>query len=175
LTFAVTVTATSPENPNQTCTKAANLTACDMQLLPGHWTLTPTQVSGYSITPPASNVYTVPPQPGYVQFQITVGGPTTFTIGGTVGGAATSGVTLTMSGCATGTTTSGSGGTYTLTGAVIGTCTVTPSFGSYTFSPANIPVPVSNTNVTGQNFTATAPAPVGPQPASVSVGHIGPH
>ena len=45
---------------------------------------------------------------------------------------------------------------------VNGTYTLTPSLGAYTFSPASRSVTVADANVTGQNFTGTAPPNVPP-------------
>ncbi len=84
------------------------------------------------------------------------GTTTTYSISGTVSGAATSGVTMTLSGAASATTTTASGGTYSFAGLANGSYTVTPSKSGYTFSPASASETVSGANITGVNFTATA-------------------
>jgi hypothetical protein len=84
------------------------------------------------------------------------GTSTTYSISGTVSGAATSGVTMTLSGAASATTTTASGGTYSFAGLANGTYTVTPSKAGYTFSPASASETVNGANITGVNFTATA-------------------
>jgi hypothetical protein len=100
---------------------------------------------------------------------------TTYTISGTLSGAAVAGVTVTLSGATSATTTTGSTGAYSFAGLANGTYTVTPSlaghtfapnsvvvavsgasFPGHTFSPSSTPVTVSSANVTGQTFTATA-------------------
>ena len=81
---------------------------------------------------------------------------TTYSISGTVSGAVTSGVTITLTGAASKSTTTGTGGTYTLSGLANGSYTVTPSMSGYTFSPTSTAVTISSANQTGKNFTATA-------------------
>lgn len=81
--------------------------------------------------------------------------PTTYTISGTVSGAAASNVTITLSGSATGTATTDSSGNYSFTGLANGTYVVTPSITGYDFSPINISnIVVNGATVTGQNFVA---------------------
>jgi len=83
---------------------------------------------------------------------------TTYSLSGTVSGAATSGVTITLSGAASATTTTATGGTYSFSGLANGSYTVTPTLSGYTFSPSSTAVTVSGANQTGINFTATAAA-----------------
>lgn len=66
-----------------------------------------------------------------------------------------SGVTITLSGTTTGTTTTNSSGNYTLTGLANGTYAVTPSMVGYRFTPVSRTVTVSNSSVSGQNFTGS--------------------
>src|SRR6202030_1180248 len=61
------------------------------------------------------------------------------------------------SGPATATLTSDSSVNYSFTGLAPGTYTVTPSKSGFTFSPGSQSVPVTNANVTGANFTISAP------------------
>lgn len=86
------------------------------------------------------------------------GTATTYSISGSVttsGGAGIAGVTV-SSGSAS--TTTNSSGSYTLANLANGSYTITPSLSGYTFSPASRSVSVSGANVSGQNFTGTAPA-----------------
>ena len=83
-------------------------------------------------------------------------GSTTYSISGTVNGDITSGVTITLSGASSASTNTGSGGSYSFAGLSNGTYTIAPTKTGYTFSPINRSVTVSNANITGQNFTATA-------------------
>jgi FtsP/CotA-like multicopper oxidase with cupredoxin domain len=67
------------------------------------------------------------------------------------------GVTVQLTGAASATTTTNAQGQYTLNGLANGNYTVTPNLAPYTFSPVSRNVTVNNANVTGQNFTGTAP------------------
>ena len=49
-----------------------------------------------------------------------------------------------------------SNGTYQFTDLAVGSYTITPSKAGFTFNPASITVSVTNSNVSGQNFAATA-------------------
>jgi hypothetical protein len=64
-----------------------------------------------------------------------------------------------LSGASSATTTANGSGAYTFTGLVAGTYAVTPSQTGFTFSPTTQSAPITNANVTGVNFTATAQAP----------------
>jgi hypothetical protein len=82
----------------------------------------------------------------------------TYSITGTVSGAA---ATLTLSGVSGASTTTGTGGIYSFSGLVNGTYLVAPSQSGYMFTPATASMTISGSSVTGVNFTATvAPAPV---------------
>jgi hypothetical protein len=87
----------------------------------------------------------------------------TYLISGMVtsSGVGLSGVTMTVPGAGSGTATTDSSGNYTLSGAANGTYIVRPSLSGYTFSPAGISVTVSGSNMTGNNFSATAVIPPG--------------
>jgi hypothetical protein len=80
----------------------------------------------------------------------------TYSITGTVSGAVQSGVTITLTGTATASTTTAGDGTYSFSGLSAGSYTVTPSKTGYTFSPASLNPTVTSSNVTGQDFTASA-------------------
>lgn len=77
----------------------------------------------------------------------------TYSISGTVTGAASVAVSLT--GAATATTT-GAGGSYSFTGLSNGSYTVKPAKVGYVFSPISLAANMSGANITGKNFTATA-------------------
>jgi inhibitor of cysteine peptidase len=89
-------------------------------------------------------------------FSLPLSSPQTYSISGTVtaGGAPLGGVTMSLSGTASTTTTTASDGTYSFPGLSKGSYTVTPSMAGWSFSPQNAKVTVTNTNVTGQKFTA---------------------
>jgi hypothetical protein len=78
--------------------------------------------------------------------------PATYTISGTITGAAS--VSVALSGAATTTATTDGSGNYTFTGLANGSYTVTPSKAGYTFTPATRSVTVASANQTAQNFTA---------------------
>lgn len=84
-------------------------------------------------------------------------GAASFAILGTVtplaGG---SGATITLSGAASATTTVNNSGAYSFNGLVAGTYAVTPSNTGYTFNPNTQAATITNGNVTGLNFAATA-------------------
>jgi len=81
----------------------------------------------------------------------------TFSISGTVTGNIQAGVTMTLSGDISAiTTTTDSSGNYTFSGLSNGSYIVEPSLSNYTFSPASTQVTVSEADVTGVNFVATA-------------------
>ncbi|MBX7223363.1 MAG: choice-of-anchor D domain-containing protein [Blastocatellia bacterium] len=61
--------------------------------------------------------------------------------------------TVTLSGGGTGTTTTSSTGTYSFTGRGNGAYTVTPTKASYSFTPINRSVTISNGDATGQDFS----------------------
>jgi hypothetical protein len=72
----------------------------------------------------------------------------------TVSGSGLSNVTVAASGAATGTATTNSSGSYTITGLISGDYTITPTRIGYSFDPVNTTAAISNTNVTGKDFTA---------------------
>jgi hypothetical protein len=81
--------------------------------------------------------------------------PITYTVQGTVSNGCTSGVTINYG---LGSVITGAGGSYIFTVNDGTAVTITPSLaGGYTFTPSNISLTVSGANVTGQNFSCTAP------------------
>jgi uncharacterized protein (DUF2141 family) len=78
--------------------------------------------------------------------------PTTFTVSGTVTGAAS--VSVALTGAATASTTTDGSGNYSFAGLANGSYTVTPTKAGYTFTPASRSVTVASGNQAAQNFTA---------------------
>lgn len=85
----------------------------------------------------------------------------TYTISGIISGDVQGGVTLTLSGDATDSTVSAGDGTYSFSELPNGTYTITPGLAGYSFTPNSRTVTVSDANVVGLDFAATA---VGPEP-----------
>ena len=114
-------------------------------------TLTPSYV-GYTFSPSSKSFTNITSNQTGVNFTATL---ITFTITGTVtyNGSGMSGVTL--SGCGSGATT-GSNGAYSTTVGYGTSCTLTPSYPGYTFSPSSKALSYITSNQTGVNFTATA-------------------
>jgi len=84
--------------------------------------------------------------------------PQSYSISGTVkkdGTSPLANVTMTLTPGGTTATTNASG-VYTFNGVSAGSYTVTPSLANYNFTPTSKPVNVSNSNVTGVDFSATA-------------------
>jgi len=138
-----------------TTTTAAGGTYTFSGLSNGSYTVTPS-LTGNIFTPSSSAVTVNGANVTGTNFTATANVAPTYTISGTVSGAATSGVTITLSGANSGSVITGAGGTYSFPGLVAGSYTVTPSLASYTFSPTSTPVTIVAANSTGNNFTATA-------------------
>jgi len=86
--------------------------------------------------------------------------PTTFTISGTIAGAA--GVTVALSGASSATTTTDAAGRYAFAGLSSGSYTVTPSLAGYVFNPLSTSVTVSGASLSGKDFAGAAnPSPHG--------------
>ena len=102
-------------------------------------------------------------------------GESTHSISGGVLGAdlaGLGGVTINLTGAAAASTTTDASGTFTFTGLVDGTYTVTPVMAGFTFTPPSLEKVVDGANITGVNFMATA------APAYIyvpgGVFHVGP-
>src|SRR6266403_1468464 len=83
----------------------------------------------------------------------------TFGISGTIN-PSSGGTSVALSGAASATTAADGSGNYSFAGVSNGSYTVTPSSQTATFNPTSQPVTISNGNVSGVNFTATATANV---------------
>jgi hypothetical protein len=81
---------------------------------------------------------------------------TNFSIAGTITGPGSLGATVTLSGAGVAATTTNAGGAYTFTGLAKGAYTVTPSHVGFNFNPGSQNATVTNANITGVNFAATA-------------------
>lgn len=81
---------------------------------------------------------------------------TIYTIAGTISGAVQSGVTVNLMGTTSAATTTASDGTYSFTGLSAGSYTITPGKTGYTFTPTTLSPTITSSNVTGENFNASA-------------------
>lgn len=125
----------------------------------GSYVVTPSN-AGYSFNPTSQAVSISGASVSAVNFTASAQAAT-YSISGTISPAASgSGALLTLSGVASATTTANASGDYSFTGLANGSYTVTPSSAGATFSPTSQNVTVSNGNVGGVNFTATATANV---------------
>ncbi len=82
----------------------------------------------------------------------------TFSISGTVSGGTPLGVTITLTGAGTGSTTTGTNGTYSFTALPNGSYNLVPSRAGSVFAPVSTAVTISGANVTATGFTQTANA-----------------
>ena len=125
----------------------------------GSYAVTPSH-SGYSFSPSSQAVTISGLSVTGVNFIASAAAPT-YTISGSVTPASSgAGSIMTLSGAASATTTADASGNYSFTGVSNGSYTVTPSSQTATFSPTSLPVTISNGNMPGVNFTATASANV---------------
>jgi subtilisin family serine protease len=74
----------------------------------------------------------------------------------TGGGTPIAGVTVGLTGSGTGTTTTNASGDYTFTAVANGNYTITPTSGTYAFTPVNRSATISDGDSTSNNFTGTA-------------------
>jgi Glycosyl hydrolases family 16/Carboxypeptidase regulatory-like domain len=128
-------------------------------LVNGGYAVTPGN-AGYSFSPTSQAVTINGANVTGVNFTATAVAPT-YTLSGNISPASSgAGSTVTLSGAASFSTTADSSGNYSFTALANGAYTVTPSSSTATFSPTSQPVTISNGNVSGVNFTATATANV---------------
>jgi hypothetical protein len=121
----------------------------------GNYSVTPTK-SGVTISPVSTAVTLNSTSATGVSFQAAQA-PVTYTISGTITPiTAAAGATVKLVGPVTLSTSVNASGAYSFTGVSAGTYSVTPTSSSATFSPTSKNVPVTATDVTGVNFTATA-------------------
>ena len=119
-------------------------------LVPGNYIITPSLV-GYSFAPTSQSVTISTFNQTGVNFTATYTGAI-FSISGNAGAA---GVTVSWTGTSSGSVSADGSGNYTIPNLTTGTYTVTPSSGSYTFTPPSQTVNVISSNLTGINFIAT--------------------
>jgi LmbE family N-acetylglucosaminyl deacetylase len=120
----------------------------------GSYTVTPS-LAGYAFSPTSASVTVNGANATVSAFSSTA--VQTYTISGTITGAAGATVTLSSGGSTVATITSGaSGTTYSFANVPNGSYTVTPNLTGYTFSPTSASVTVNGANATASAFNATA-------------------
>jgi hypothetical protein len=124
-------------------------------LASGSYAVTPSH-SGYSFSPTSQALTISDANVTGADFTATAVAPT-YTISGAITPASSgAGAMVTLIGAASFTTTADASGNYSFTSLANGTYTVTPSSQTATFSPTNQAVTISNANMSGVNFAATA-------------------
>jgi parallel beta-helix repeat protein len=121
----------------------------------GNYTVTPSK-SGYSFSPASQGATISTSNVTGVNFTATSTAPTTYSLSGMISPAAGgSGATVTLTGAAHAATTADSGGNFNFSELPSGSYTVTPTKNGYSFSPSSQSASITNTDLTGINFTAT--------------------
>jgi hypothetical protein len=154
----------------------ADVTGVTINLTGAATASTTTDASGtFSITGLSDGAYTVTPvKAGYIfnpvslvasvsgasvtgiNFVATATGASTYSISGKVTGDVLKDVTITLRGGTNGTATTDASGNYSFSNIVNGSYTVTPSRTGYTFTPANLNIPLSGAISPGNDFTSAA-------------------
>ncbi len=119
----------------------------------GSYTVKPTSTT--NTFNPISNTVLVSGANATQNFTVLTAAPGTFTIGGAVSGAVTSGATITLSGAANGSATSGTNGAYNFGGLATGSYTLIPSLTGYSFAPASSVIASLTASSPNNNFVAT--------------------
>ncbi|HLH34946.1 MAG TPA: DUF4082 domain-containing protein [Alloacidobacterium sp.] len=131
-----------------TATTTANASGVySFSVVNGSYTVTPSKAN--FVFTPASQAVTVNNANASANFTSTP----VFTISGTISGAGGNGATVKLTGAATATVTANSSGAFTFTNVKAGSYTVTPSKGMDIYLPGSRSVTVTNSNVTGVNFS----------------------
>jgi len=115
-----------------------------------NYVVTPSLAGGYVFTPASRSVAVNGADMTGQDFTETGA----WTISGAVSGVVTSGVTMTLGGTASGTTTTGTGGTYAFTGLTDGNYSVTPSEALIVFTPPSTSLTLSGASSAGVNFSS---------------------
>src|SRR3984957_9075586 len=149
----VALTGTSSATVNANASGVYSFTG----LANGRYTVTPSH-TGFPFSPTSLAETITTANITGANFAATAIAPQTFSISGTISGAAASGTTVALSGKSSATTTTNSSGSYTFTGLAQGTYAVTPSHTGFTFSPTSLAETLSTASITGANFTSTSTA-----------------
>lgn len=150
----VTVTLTGAGSATTTTDASGNYTFNGLSN--GQFTITPTDAN-YAFNPVSQDVTISNVDISAINFVATA--VNTFSISGNIaeaGGANVSGVTVNLSGASTAAAVTDVAGNYTFSGLSNGNYTVSPVSATYSFAPLTQAVSVSNADVPGINFAATA-------------------
>ena len=142
LTGAATASATADANGNFSFNSLAN----------GSYTVTPS--NGNDAFTPSNQAVTINSAHA---MSVNFTSPTTYNLSGTISGPGGSGATVSLSGASSATTTADGSGNYTFTGLANGSYTVTPSNGSYIFTPLSQSTTIKGANLSAFNFSSVAP------------------
>lgn len=123
----------------------------------GSFAITPS-LTGYTFSPSSKTATISGANATASNFVATAVPASTYSIFGAVSGAVTSNVTINLTGATKKSVITDFNGNYRISGLVNGGYTVTPSRTGYTFNPTNTAIDISNANVSGTNFIATAVA-----------------
>ncbi len=142
LTGAATASTTADANGNFSFNNLAN----------GSYTATP--INGNDTFTPTNQALTINSAHA---MGVNFSSPSTYSLSGTISGPGGPGATVSLSGASSTTTTADGSGNYTFTGLANGSFTVTPSNGSYIFTPLSQSTTISSANVSAFNFNSVAP------------------
>ena len=145
LTGIATKSTTSDANGNYSFAGLSN----------GSYTVTPIK-TGYSFSPAHLTVTISGANINNINFTATANVASAYTLSGSVTGAVVQSVLIILSGSSSATTLTDANGNYSFSGLANGSYTVIPSKTGYTFNPNSNAVTISGSNISGNNFTATA-------------------
>ena len=119
----------------------------------GVYTLAP-MLTGYVFTPSSLAKRVMSASPGTANFAASATTAPTYSITGTVSGAAAAGVVITLNGANVGSAATDQSGGYGFFGLTSGTYSVSASLSSFSFSPAEV-ITIGAANATSNDFTST--------------------
>lgn len=126
----------------------------------GSYTITPAK-TGFTFTPSSSAQTVSNANITNVNFIAAASSAPTFSMSGTItisgGGTGVSGVAMTLSGAGSATATTDASGNYVFSGLASGSYTITPAKTGFTFTPPSSTQTINGADLTGVDFTATAP------------------
>jgi len=143
-----TVTLSGTSNASVTADGSGNYSFPNLSN--GSYTVTPSK-SGFTFSPTSQSITVSGGNVTAVNFSSAT--IPTYTISGTISGAAGNAATVTLSGNASAVVTADASGNYSFPGLVSGSYTVTPSKAGFGFAPPSQNVTVNGANVAGVNFS----------------------